>query len=288
MFARPVPCLQTAVDPLDLRVRLGHLVAVRGGTVNAGRSFGVHRAKAHSAVLTVGVERPVGQVQHRLGAAEVPPQPEGARLRDPLEGVHVGPPPGVERLAGVPYHGERCAALRGSPQTLHPASLQPVGVLVLVAQDLVEARAERRIGLQGAHRQRDEVVVVEHAQPVLVALVATQHLGRRHVERLVPGASAYQDHLLAGALELVRERLARGRSPHRAGPSSAPGARPLRRADARSDRPPAWRATSAAARRRRLRTCASSRIVNPASRVRPHRCAMRSARRRSHQAPNAW
>ena len=105
----------------------------------------------------------LGQCQQRRRRHE-----SGAEVEDV---AHLGGAEGVDRLRVVADDGEAAAT---RPEREHDLGLQPVGVLVLVDQDVVEAASDRGADRRVGHRlgpPDEQVVEVEHALRLLLGNV---------------------------------------------------------------------------------------------------------------------
>ncbi len=129
-----------------------------------------------AAAAALGEHR-VGDVEHRSNRAVVVLQLDDARAREVLLEVedvaHVGAAPGVDGLVVVADDHHVAVRAADEPRQLE---LGAVGVLVLVDDDLAEARlpALEDVGtaLEEAHHLADEVVEVERLEAAQRGLVA--------------------------------------------------------------------------------------------------------------------
>ena len=75
---------------------------------------------------------------------------------------HVGPPPTIDRLVGIPHHAN---ILKQTRQELNQAILTMVGILVLIYMDILEflliELANGRILFEKSHGQQNQVVKVQ-------------------------------------------------------------------------------------------------------------------------------
>ncbi len=134
----------------------------------------------------------IGAVQDGLGAAVVALQRHhGGRrlelLRKAQDVAHLGAAEGVDALRVVAHHGEAGAI---GLQATQDGGLQAVGVLVLVDEHLVEARAQvggqRGLGQQALPGQQ-QVVIVQRGLGVLVVGIGAEQLRERIVRVQAPG-----------------------------------------------------------------------------------------------------
>ncbi|SQH17216.1 Uncharacterised protein [Bordetella parapertussis] len=171
----------------------------------------------------------VGRIQDGLGGAVIALQRDhlgaaGKLLREIEDVAHARGAERIDRLRVVAHHGQAAAVgLHGQQD----GGLQAVGVLVLVDQDMVEARADIGGQPRVAHHLgpvQQQVVVIEH-----VLLLLGQHIGLEQALELgLPGFAPRErlaqhlgqrrlavDHARingqAGALE--REAVVGGRQP---------------------------------------------------------------------------
>ena len=133
----------------------------------------------------------VGGVEDGLGAAVVLLQGDDAGVGELLGEVedvaHRGGPERVDGLGVVAHDGEVLAA---GAEHLQDLGLEPVGVLVLVDQDAVEAAADGagRAGVgQQAVPEEQQVVIVEHALLALVVDVGGEEAAEVFDLVLAPG-----------------------------------------------------------------------------------------------------
>ena len=166
-----------AAEPEDLRGHPGRLVALVLGAVAEDRRPGlaVGEEALGPAALVVGDDR-VGGVEDVLGRTEVLLQQDGGGVGEGLlelqDVADVGAPPAVDRLVRVADHAD-VAVL--APEQHDELVLGPVGVLVLVDQDVAEpllvGRPHVVAALQQVDRHHQQVVEVHgvgRQQPLLV------------------------------------------------------------------------------------------------------------------------
>ena len=116
----------------------------------------------------IEVDQPVGPVEDRLGGAVVSNQPNRLGPRpifpEAEDMLHLGPPPGVDRLIVVPHDTEVFVPFG---QRLDDPILTEIGILILIDEDMIEPAG---FGLQRLGKFREDLfgqqqLVVEVDRP---------------------------------------------------------------------------------------------------------------------------